>query len=211
VYGSQGVNIAGVGNTLPAYAATSTTGIPYTWAASTTDVRAAQNLTGSSRVAAEWYGESSFDFNLTLSDGGTHRIALYLLDYDGQNREENIQVIDANTNAVLATKTVFPFSGGDYALFNVSGSVIFRITKMSGGGSALTGVFIDPANGPALISKLSSTPMPTPAPAARASIPVISAAGARLAPKKPKVDVVTTPRVRRRSSVPSGRGASGSK
>ena len=144
MYGSQGVDIAGVGDTLPAYAIASTTGIPFTWATSTTDVRAPQNLTGTGRTAAEWYGASTFDFDLSLTDGSTHQVALYVLDFDNQNRQEKVQVLNAGTGAQLAAETVYPFSGGDYLLFNVSGSVIFRITQISGGSSALTGVFIDP-------------------------------------------------------------------
>jgi hypothetical protein len=68
---------------------------------------------------------------------------LYLVDFDGQNRQESVHVLSASTNAVLATQTVYPFSGGDYLVFDVSGSVIFRITKLSGGSASLTGVFVD--------------------------------------------------------------------
>ena len=167
VYGSQGVDISGVGDTLLSYATASTTGIPYTWAASTTDVRAPQNLNGTGRTAAEWYAGSTFDFDLGLTDGATHQVALYLVDFDGQNRQETIQVLSASTKTLLSAETVYPFSGGDYALFNVSGGVIFRITKLSGGSPSLTGIFVDPVYGPSSStsrapSQTSSSPSPVP-------------------------------------------------
>jgi hypothetical protein len=174
VYGSQGVNIAGVGNTLPGSAVISTTGISYTWAASTTLVQAPQNLTGTGRTAAEWYGGTTFDFNLNLTDGGTHQVALYLLDFDNQNRQEKVQVLNASTSAQLAAVTVYPFSGGAYALFNVSGSVIFRITKLSGGGPVLTGVFLDPVFTAAAKAATASVATPTAAPV---KAPTLTGAG----------------------------------
>jgi len=155
-YGAQGFDIAGVGNTLPSYAVVSQNGIPFTWASSTSDTRAPQNAAGTGRVAAEWYGESTEDFNLNLTDGATHQVALYVLDWDHQNRQESVQVIDANSGTVLATQTVYPFSNGAYLLFNVSGHVIFRFTKVSGGSAAFTGLFLN--------STVSPTPTPTPTP-----------------------------------------------
>jgi len=139
------VDIEGVGDTLPSSALTSTTGLAYTWAASTTNAVAPQNLGGTGRVAAEWYGQPSLDFDLNLTDGAEHQVALYVLDYDGQNRTESVQVLNASTQAVLASETVSSFTGGDYVVFDVTGNVIFRITKVSGGSAALTGVFLDSA------------------------------------------------------------------
>lgn len=51
----------------------------------------------------------------------------------------------ANPNAVLATESVSSFTGGEYLSFDVSGSVIFRITRTQGGSAVLSAVFIDPA------------------------------------------------------------------
>ena len=87
-----------------------------------------------------------FDFNLNLTDGTTHQVSLYLLDYDQQNRQESVQVLDANTHAVLAGKTVYPFTGGDYVVFDISGSVVLRISQVSGGGPVMTGLFLDQAS-----------------------------------------------------------------
>ena len=166
VYGSEGVDISGVGYTLPSYAAVSTTGVPFTWEASTTEARAPQNLTGTDRVAADWYGTSnSFDFSLSFTNGSTHQVALYVLDFDNQNRQESIQVLNPSTQAQLASVSVYPFTNGAYAIFNVSGSVIFRITKMSGGGPALTGIFIDPPGHPTSLPTSGPASAPTSAPA----------------------------------------------
>jgi hypothetical protein len=133
---------------LPSYASVSTTGTPFTWAAGTSDARALLKPEDSSnpndRIAAHWYG-STFDTNLSFSDGQTHRVSLYVVDFDRQNRAETVQVLSAaNPNVVLATMSASNFAGGQYLSFAVTGNVIFRITRTQGGSAVLSGVFIDP-------------------------------------------------------------------
>jgi hypothetical protein len=133
---------------LPSYATVSTTGTAFTWSASTSDVRALLKpedpANPNNRLAAHWYG-STFDADVSLTDGQTHRVSLYLVDFDGQSRAETVQVLSAaNPNLVLATESVSNFTSGEYLSFDVSGSVIFRITRTAGGSAVLSAVFIDP-------------------------------------------------------------------
>ena len=89
-------------------------GAPFTWVASTTDARALQTASGSStRIASCFYdgndsqnfGPNQFSIDVNLTDGNTHQLALYLLDWDHYSRNETISLLDAGSHAVLSTQT----------------------------------------------------------------------------------------------------------
>ena len=145
-YGSNGEIIANGLNSPPAYAAVSVTGdTAYTWAASTSDVRALQTASGAStRIASTYYSASTFTINVNLTDGNMHRLALYLLDWDGNSRAESISILDANTNAVLSTQTFSSFHSGEYAVWSVKGHVLIQVTKTGGTNAVVSGLFFDP-------------------------------------------------------------------
>jgi streptogramin lyase len=146
VYGSQGYNVINATNGVdyPSYATVTPAGnTPYTWAASTNVVQALQNPSGSGRVAAAWYASTSFTVDVDLTDGQSHNIELYLLDYDSNSRSEQIVFTDANTHAVLSTQTVSSFHTGVYMNYTISGNVLITITKEAGSNAVLSGLFFD--------------------------------------------------------------------
>jgi len=104
---------------------------------------ALQRPNGPGRVASEFYASASFNVTLSFSTAGTHRIALYMADYDNQNRTESVQAFDSHGNALTSATSVSNFTGGTYLLFNVSGSVTFTFTHIAGGSAVLAGLFID--------------------------------------------------------------------
>jgi ELWxxDGT repeat protein len=146
VYGSGGYYVAGSSSEVqPTYA---TLDIPrnlqeYTWASNTTAINALQDSPGSSaRVAGCIYSDfPSFNFNINITDGQTHQVALYLLDYDSQHRSETITITNYATNQVLDTETVSNFTGGKYLVWNLSGDVNITITNSGGLNEVLSGVF----------------------------------------------------------------------
>jgi hypothetical protein len=144
-YGAQGYNVIDNASSYPSYVQLTPSGQQdYVWSASTTDVRALQKAApATDRIAATWFASSSFSVDLNLTDGGTHQIALYLLDFDGNNRSERIDVINPANSNVLNSQTLSSFSGGTYLLWNISGHVQFRITTLAGGNCVLSGLFID--------------------------------------------------------------------
>ena len=151
VYGSQGYNIIANSVNYPDYATVTPTGKSnYTWAASTTDPRALEMApgTGSSRIAAAWYSTTSFSVNIDLTDGQTHDISLYLLDWDSQGRREQIQITNESTGAVLNTQTVSSFTGGVYLTWAISGDVVFTFTRLAGPNAVVSGIFFDPPSSP---------------------------------------------------------------
>ena len=164
-YGGDGYDVSQDANTaIPSYAQVSINGqANYTWAASTTDGRALEkpeNL--SDRLAACWYSGGTFTINVNLTDGQTHQVALYALDWDNYGpRQEEIQVINAATGTVLDARTVSSFNGGEYLVWNVSGNVEFQITNLVGNSNAvISGLFFGSANStsPATPTGLTATP-----------------------------------------------------
>ena len=144
-YGSQGYDVIGNAASLPSYATVTPAGqSSYTWAASTTDPRALQDASGSGRIAACWYSATSFTVDVNLTDGQTHDLELYFLDWDSTARSEQVQISNASTGAVLNTETVTSFHSGVYLDWAVSGNVDITITHQAGANAVLSGLFLDP-------------------------------------------------------------------
>jgi YVTN family beta-propeller protein len=144
-YGADGYLIANDASKPPAYATVSFTGdATYTWAASTTDVRALQTASGAStRIASTYYSGSSFTINLNFTDGNAHKISLYLLDWDSTARMETISILDASSNALLDTETYASFHNGEYAAWNIQGHVLIQVKVRGGSNAVVSGVFFD--------------------------------------------------------------------
>ena len=111
------------------------------WTSSTTDIRAPQKAAASDRIASAWYSFSTFSVDINLTDGNTHQVALYCVDWDSNSRTERVDVLDASNNAVLDTRAVSSFNGGQYLVWNLKGHVILRITMTGGANAVASGLF----------------------------------------------------------------------
>ncbi|MEW6157142.1 MAG: fibronectin type III domain-containing protein [Verrucomicrobiota bacterium] len=145
-YGAEGYSVIGRPANYPAYAQASlNSGFEYQWSDSTSDVRALQQPTGSSRIAACWFSPLNFTVPLNLSDGKTHRVALYFLDWDTTTRVQTVEVLDTASGAVLNSQTVSSFAGGKYLIWDLKGNVTFRFTRQAGNNAVVMGLFFDAA------------------------------------------------------------------
>src|SRR5262249_9937826 len=147
VYGSQGYNVIDNATSYPSYAQVSASGNNnFVWSNSTTDSRALQDASSSSsRIAACWFSRTSFTVNVNITDGQSHQLALYLLDWDKQGRKEQVQITDATTGTVLDTESASNFSNGEYLVWNVSGDINIKISNLNTRGNAvISGLFFDP-------------------------------------------------------------------
>ena len=158
-YGSEGFLLAADGVQQPAYGQVALTGqSQYTWATSTTDARALQkSANASDRVAATWYSDTAFTIDVNLAPGTPHQVALYTIDYDSLNRGERFDVIDPATGAVLDSRSVSNFSGGQYLVWTLTGHVQIRVTTVSGMNSVVSGVFFGAPSVSAQFVKLDTT------------------------------------------------------
>jgi len=65
--------------------------------------------TTTDRIAATWYGSTSFTVSLNLTDGRSHRVAFYFLDWDAAGRAETVEISDASSGAILNSQSVSGF------------------------------------------------------------------------------------------------------
>jgi hypothetical protein len=141
-YGADGYSLAGDKQSIPAYAAlTPQNQLSWTWAASSTDTRALELASGAGRIAATWFNMPGFSVDVNITDGGSHQIAFYAIDWDYKGRTETIQVVDAQTNSLLDSRSLFSFTSGTYLVWTVSGHVRFNVTATGGPNAVVSGVF----------------------------------------------------------------------
>lgn len=144
VYGSDGYNVINDAVSYPPYVTPAPSGnAAYTWAASTTDIRALQQTTSTQRFAGTWYSYDQFVIDLPFSGALLYRMAVYCLDWDNLARTETLEVLDAN-NIVLDTRTIGNFVAGTWAVWNLSGHVRLRVTRTAGANAVISGLFFGP-------------------------------------------------------------------
>ncbi|MGH9691546.1 MAG: hypothetical protein ACRD4C_10765 [Candidatus Acidiferrales bacterium] len=143
VYGADGYSLANVSvQKIPSYATVAVQGqVNYTWNPSTGDPRALQLPGETGGIAAAWFSPGPFSFDLNFTDGNSHPVALYALDWDNQGRAETIQIQDANTNAVLDIRNISAFANGIYLIWNVSAHVKVSVTPTAGPNAVISGLF----------------------------------------------------------------------
>ena len=145
VYGSDGYYVVGNGlvSHYPSYVQITASGQnDYQWATSNSDVKELQTAPGAStRVAGQEYAFGSFTYDVNITDGQTHQLSLYLLDYDNKGRAETVQVADAGSGTQLDSRTATGFQNGVYYVWNISGHVKFTITRTAGDNATVSGLF----------------------------------------------------------------------
>ena len=145
-YGADGELIANDSSHVPFYATVGLgTALQYTWASSTTSVRALTKYNSATdRIASAFYNTPSFTLDVNLVDNQPHQIALYFLDWD-DNRAETVSILDANTNQVIDTHTLVSFGGGQYLVWNMQGHVLVKVQIVNGVSAVVSGIFFGTA------------------------------------------------------------------
>ena len=144
-YGSQGYDLVGDAVNLPDYATVTTLGASInTWTTNTSAAQALTNPSDTFGVGACWESSTSFTIDVNLTDSQAHDLTLYAVDFGGQDLNEEIQVVNAATGTVMATKTLWSFEEGVYLQWVVSGNVLIKVTNLSGPAAVLSGLFFDP-------------------------------------------------------------------
>ena len=147
-FGTDGYQIIGEAARQPSYATVTASGkSDHIWNWSTADAAAVQRANSTDRLAACWYAGSSFDVRVNVTDGQTHRVSFYALDWDMSNRAQSVQVLDASTGAVLHTTSVSSFQRGAYLSYDVKGTLIFRFTGTAGPNAVISALFFDEPSG----------------------------------------------------------------
>lgn len=114
--------------------------LSHTWAADTADERALLKAgAAAGRIAAVWYTPTQMFVDLPFTGAQTRQIAVYCLDWDFLGRVQTIEVLSAAGDG-LDTRTLSNFGGGVWALWNVSGPVRLRVTRLAGANAVLSGL-----------------------------------------------------------------------
>ena len=143
VYGANGYNVINDKVSYPTYVTVTPSGAtPFTWASSTTDVRALLRAApGTSRIAATWFSNSSFVIDMVFHDGLPHGVAMYFLDWDSSVRTETVSIVDAG-GVLLNSQNVRNFHNGQYLVWQLSGHVQIRVSNTNPGANAVvSGLF----------------------------------------------------------------------
>lgn len=142
-YGLQGYSAPGIGIVTYDFSTIVPLGeLLYTWEEGTTDPRALLDANGTGRHAACWYSGVPFTVAIGLSDGKQYALSLYCIDWDNQGRSQRVDLLDTAGN-LLGSQTLSNFTGGVYLGWQISGSVVVRLTKLAGPNAVLSGVFLD--------------------------------------------------------------------
>ena len=122
VYGSQGYDIVSGPSSLPSYATVTPSGESvFDWSTAI----APQSLelpNSSNRIAAVWYSGTSFTVDVDLTDGQTHDLELYFLNYDGKGRSEQVQIKQYLRNLFCRPNRSHRSANGVYLDWQVSRS-----------------------------------------------------------------------------------------
>ncbi len=130
VYGAQGYAIANDATNYPAYAQVTFTGQSnFTWAGSTTDIRALQKAAASDRIASTWCVGDSFEIDINLTDGNWHQVGIYGLDWDDNGTSSEGRRSGCRQRQPSGQPDSPAFSNGRYLVWNLSGQVKIRTTR----------------------------------------------------------------------------------
>jgi pimeloyl-ACP methyl ester carboxylesterase len=155
-YGAEGYVVVNDAANYPSYEAVLPAGhsdFVWAWQAGN-DTRCLQKVTApGERVAACWYGDTSFTMDVAVGLGAGTRLALYCLDWDCLGRVQEVELLDGVSGAVLDSQTLSNFCGGKYLTWDMSGRVRVRLTPLVSN-AVVSGVFFDDLAGPVAPSRI---------------------------------------------------------
>jgi len=79
--------------------------------------------------------------DLNLTDGATHRVAIYGLDWDGNNRAQRVDLVDYATNSLLDSRSISTFNGGEYLVWDIRGHVKIMVNKTGAKSAVVSGLY----------------------------------------------------------------------
>jgi len=145
-YGRDGYQIEGGESKLPAYVRLDVTGNSgsVVWAADTDDRRAPTNARGDKRSAGAAVSDESGALTYELdmrAEGLTHKIALYMVDWNGEGHRQHVRVEDIDGNVLIPDTEIANFGEGQYFVLQAAGYVRLIVTAEEGRRAVASGIF----------------------------------------------------------------------
>ena len=142
-YGIAGWRIPNEAEHITPQAYLSSEDLEYTWPDPHPAAPALQRPSGDSRIASVWYGDAEVQLEVSLNDGRTRVLSLYLLDWDRGDRRSYLEVSDLSSGRVLDSRMVERFEAGQLLRWQVTGTVRVRLIALAGN-AILNAAFLDP-------------------------------------------------------------------
>jgi hypothetical protein len=124
----------------------------FTFNTTMADQRALLKNDGSARIAGVWYSyyptTNAFFIDINITDGATHQVALYALDWWKQGRAMQVEVLDGSTGTVLNTQQLQSYGDGKYLVWDIKGRIRLKVSTLTGPNAMVSGVFLQPASAP---------------------------------------------------------------
>jgi hypothetical protein len=140
VYGTEGALLIGSQSQVPSYVEIAPKDVEaWIWSNDSPETRALQIPGSAQRIAGCWYG-GLFSVTLNFKDTAAHRVAAYFCDWDSSRRVQRIDILNAETGAVLWTRTISNFHSGEYLVWNLQGKVRIRCLAERGDNTILNGL-----------------------------------------------------------------------
>jgi len=146
IYGSDGSVVADSHTSLPAYVLPAVKNAADSiWDRDPSqDPRALYNNSVASRIAATWSSSTSFQVSLPVTDEQHHKLSVYCVDWDSSARNQTLQLLDADSGAVLDSQTISNFHNGIWLSWTISGNVTLNVVNNAGANAVVSGLFFDP-------------------------------------------------------------------
>ncbi len=151
VYGSDGYEFQ-YASIAPPYATVTLVGnAAGSWSGYTTDPLALEMPDPDThRVMPVWY-EVDWSIDVQVTDGQSHQFALYVIDYDRQNRRQRIDAVDVASETVLSSIDLGDIEQGRWLVYDVAGHVRFDIERLFGPNAVVSAWMFDPVqSGPSV-------------------------------------------------------------
>jgi subtilisin family serine protease len=144
-YGLDGAVIAGAATEFPEFISVVSSGITQQRVIDSDSNSRTALLApgGESRIKAVLETNSTMTFRFQMQPLETRRISFYFADYDNKKRQQLVQIVDAQTGEELHAQIVSNFRDGKYVVFDLTGDVEVRISRLSGPSAVVSGIFFD--------------------------------------------------------------------
>lgn len=80
---------------------------------------------------AAFYSATNFGYDINLTDGLPHSVVVYIAHYDSSTRNQEVDVVDANSGQVLDFASLTNFGNGVYMKWTLLGHVQIRFINLS--------------------------------------------------------------------------------
>jgi WD40 repeat protein len=174
-FGSEGYDLAGWNGEsdasyLPDASVSLVHGSRETWANPTSDTRALEGPTGSSRIAAGYYDPKQVEVKLTFRAAYTGNLRLYAVYWgDGGSKENESLKVGASSAVIFSNNPdqgSQGFSDGQWAIFPISVAAGGSVTIVVNGegwpsGAVLSGIFLGDTGAPPGAPTISTSPQGT--------------------------------------------------